>query len=464
MAVRFSVEQVVQATGAKRLMAGSRSSFAAICTDTRALTPGCLFVALKGERFDAHTFLAQAAAGGASGAVVQAGEPLPELHADFALFQVPDTLAALGALARFHRRRFKIPVVAVTGSNGKTTTKEMVAAILATRGPALKTEGNLNNEVGVPLTLFGLLPQHQAAVIEMGMNHAGEIARLTAIAEPTAGVITVVQAAHLKGLGNLQGVAAAKGELFAGLAPSATAVVNVDEPLIVAEAKKGRAATLTFGRAAGADVQLTQVVAKGAQGLELTLRVKGADHRVALAMVGAHNAHNATAAFALCTAVGFTPAECIRGLEAARPHPRRLNVVQAPGGVVVIDDCYNANPGSMSAALQTLQELAPAGRAFAVVGDMLELGDEEAAAHQALGKQAAAAASAVAFFGPRSAQGHQAAAMGPRAAHFTEIAPLLSWLKPQLKSGDVVLVKGSRGMKLERVVEGLTGQPSGGGH
>jgi UDP-N-acetylmuramoyl-tripeptide--D-alanyl-D-alanine ligase len=469
MAVRLSDEQVVQATGATRAAPGARAAYEAVCTDTRALTPGCLFVALEGERFDAHTFLAQAAAAGAAGALVRRGRTLPALPAGFALYAVDDTLRGLGALARFHRQRFTLPVGAVGGSNGKTTTKEMVGAILATRGAALKTEGNLNNEVGVPLTLFRLEPAHVAAVIEVGMNQPGEISRLTRITQPDAGLITIVQPEHLEGLGSLEGVADAEGELFQELAPTATAVVNLDDPLIAERAAKSRAKKLTFGRAEQADVRLADVKLRGRAGMTATVRYQGRDWPVALAFVGEHNALNATGAFALALALGYRPEECVAGLAQARPYARRLNVVDAPGGLTVVDDCYNANPASMTAALDTLAGLtAEGGRAIAVLGDMLELGTGELEEHAQLGVRVAAGrVERVAFFGPRSAEGLKAAigAMGERAAHFTEVEPLVAWLKPQLREGDVVLVKASRGMRLERVVAALTGQPlAGGGH
>ncbi|MHB8872670.1 MAG: UDP-N-acetylmuramoyl-tripeptide--D-alanyl-D-alanine ligase [Myxococcaceae bacterium] len=466
MAVRFSDEQVVKATGGRRVHPGRQVSYPAVCTDTRQLTPGCLFVALCGEKFDAHDFLHKAVEGGAAGALVKKGHALPSLPPEFALFEVDDTLRGLGALARFHRFRFKIPVGAVTGSNGKTTTKEMVGAILETRGPALKTAGNLNNEVGVPLTLFGLGPLQVAAVVEMGMSNPGEIARLTELVRPDAGLITVVQPAHLHGLGSLDGVAAAKGELFKGLPPGATAVVNLDDPRVTAQAVQSKAKMLSFGRSSKAQVQLKKVEPLGREGLELTIAFLGEEHRVRLSFVGEHNALNAAGAFAMGVALGYRPDECVAGLTRARPHARRLNVVDAPGGFVVLDDCYNANPSSMAAALETAATLARAGggRAVAVLGDMLELGPDEAAEHRALGEKAGRAVALAAFFGPASAAGREAAGLLEASAHFTEVEPLVAWLRPRLLPKDVVLVKGSRGMRLERVVEALTGAPSGGEH
>jgi UDP-N-acetylmuramoyl-tripeptide--D-alanyl-D-alanine ligase len=463
MAVRFSEDQILNVTSARRLYGARRSSFEAVCTDSRSLQPGCLFVALQGERFDAHDFLAQVVSGGAGGAVVREGKPLPELPEGFGLYQVPDTLAALGALAHLHRSRFPGPLGAVGGSNGKTTTKEMVAGILSTRGPALKTEGNLNNEVGVPLTLFRLEPHHVAAVIEMGMNHPGEMTRLANIARPDAAVLTVIQPEHLEGLGTLEGVARAEAELFHALPTTGTAVVNLDDPHIVAQSRSLSCRTLTFGRASEAQVRLAAVEKLGREGLRVILKSEGGEHAVKLSFLGEHNALNATAAFALGRALGYSSEECAAGLEAARPYVRRLNLLDAPGGVTVLDDCYNANTFSVLAALDTVEDLARAqnGRAVAVLGDMLELGPDELDEHRKVGERARSAVALAAFFGPRSRTTREAAQLG---AHFTEIDPLVEWLRPQLRRGDVVLVKGSRGMRLERVVEALSGIAPGGAH
>ncbi|MBL0695792.1 UDP-N-acetylmuramoyl-tripeptide--D-alanyl-D-alanine ligase [Comamonas sp. JC664] len=465
MAASFSDEEVVQATGATRRGGPAPAAYATVCTDTRALTPGCLFVALVGERFDAHAFVDAAAKGGAAGAVVARGRPLPALPEGLVLYEVEDTLRALGALGRHHRQRFRLPVCAVGGSNGKTTTKEMVGAILGTRGPALKTEGNLNNEIGVPLTLFRLEPHHVAAVIEVGMNQPGEIERLTRVVLPDAGVITVVQPEHLEGLGSIEGVAAAEGELFQEMGHGTTIVVNVDDALIPAQAERSTAQRLTFGRAEHADVRLADVKTLGREGMVATVRHLGREWPVRLHFVGPHNAQNATAAFAVALALGYTPEECVRGLESARPYSRRLNVVDGQHGVTVIDDCYNANPASMDAALETLGTLVSAGgRAVVVLGDMLELGPGELEEHARLGRQVPSHATLAAFFGPRSLKGWESASMGESAAHFTEVEPLMAWLSPRLREGDVVLVKGSRGMRLERVVAALTGSAVPGGN
>jgi UDP-N-acetylmuramoyl-tripeptide--D-alanyl-D-alanine ligase len=463
MALRFAEDQILKATGAVRVRAGSRVSYEAVTTDSRKLEPECLFVALRGERFDGHAFVGQAAQGGAAGVLVERGAiSWAQVPDPCAIYEVEDTLRALGALATFHRYRLKMPIGAVGGSNGKTTTKEMVAAILETRGQSLKTEGNLNNEIGVPLTLFRLDRRHAAAVLELGMNHPGEMTRLARMVDPDAAVITVIQPEHLEGLGSLEGVAEAEGELFRELRAEAVAVVNLDDPWLVKQAQGLQCKRLGFGRAVEADVRIAQVRPLGKDGLEVAFDVAGGTHWARLSFLGEHNALNAAAAFALAYALGYRPAECILGLEAARPYARRLNVLNAPGDLTVIDDCYNANPASMLAALDTAHQVAGAGRAVAVLGDMLELGPTELEEHAKVGEHARGKVALAAFYGPRSRAAQQA--FGGEGAHFEELGPLLSWLRPRLAPGDVVLVKGSRGMRLERVVEALSAQGAGGAH
>jgi UDP-N-acetylmuramoyl-tripeptide--D-alanyl-D-alanine ligase len=481
LTARFSTADVLGACGARLLAAGAGGVFDGISTDTRGIAPGSLFVALKGERFDAHDFLVDAAAKGAAGAVVRRGTELPRSAAPlFALFEVDDTRAALGALARLHRGRFAIPLGAVAGSNGKTTTKEMVAAILQTRGDALATEGNLNNEIGVPLTLLRLEPSHRAGVVEVGMSNPGELARLTAIVRPTAGLVTLVAEEHLEFLGDLDGVAEAEGELYRGLSEGATAVVNADDPRCVAQAERTGSGVgkIFFGKSAKADVRLLRVTPLGKEGQEICLEGEEGDVRIGrsrlgenlqrsraqrsvrLSFVGEHNAMNAVAAAALARALSFSFEEISLGLSAARPFAHRSRLLAAHG-LTILDDCYNANPSSMAAALATLGTLAGPGRRVAVLGDMLELGVAEAREHRALGERAARTVEVIAFFGPRSAGAYEASVAAglpeDRAAHFEDIDALLAWLAPRLRPSDTVLVKGSRGMKLERVVDALVG-------
>jgi len=464
MSAGFRIQEVLEATGG-RLRGQAPASFGSVSTDTRTLQPGALFVALKGENFDGHLFLTKAAQAGAGGALVASGTTTTT-PSDFALVEVEDTLVALGLLARFHRRRFSMPVGAITGSNGKTTTKEMIGAILETRGPALKTEGNLNNEIGVPLTLFRLEARHTAAIVEMGMNHPGELARLSRYAEPRCAAITCVAAAHLEGLKSIEAVARAKGEIYEGLPQDGLAIANADDPRVLAEARASGRRVMTYGSAEGTDVRLLEITRHDASGMTLQIGFEGQSHTCSLAFVGRHNALNACGAFAVATALGCTPAQCVEGLAAARPWKHRLSLVEARNGVRVIDDCYNANPSSMAAALDTLRALAGTRRKIAVLGDMLELGEAEGALHRELGTQAlAAGVEVLVAVGPRSRETWQSArSLGANAFHCENPKALegaLEFLRSRLSAGDVVLVKGSRGMRLERVVEALTGQVGG---
>ena len=466
---RFTRDELAGATGG-RWIGTPPAEVLGVSTDTRTLAPGSLFVALRGERFDGHDYLAGAAERGASAAVVEASwvARRPSNRGDrgerpsLPLLAVPDTLAALGALARHHRRRFHVPVVGITGSNGKTTTREMVAAILATRGKVLRSEGNLNNEVGVPLTLFGLDASHQAAVIEMGMNHPGEIARLAAIAEPQLGLVTLAAPAHLEGLGTVDAVADAKAELYRGLPEGGIAIANADDARMLKRAQASGRRLITFSAAKGrrGDVVVLEIVSQGEDGLRFVLGVGNREVPVHIpALVGAHNAANAAAAAAAAIALGCTDREIARGLAEVRPVGRRLRLERLSSGVELVDDCYNANPASMSAALRTLRDLAAGGgrRPVAVLGDMLELGALEGEAHRDLGAEAARAGVALlGAFGPRSrATAEAARAAGLETFHTEDVEALVSWAKAAVRPGDALLVKGSRGMKLERLVEAL---------
>lgn len=460
---RFSAEELLAATGGRWL--SPPPPFAeGVSTDTRTLGPGAAFVALCGERFDAHDFLGDAERAGAACAVVAEARAAALGSASrLPLLAVPDTLSALGELARFHRRRFRIPLVAVTGSNGKTTTREMIAAILSTRGPTLRSEGNLNNLVGVPLTLLRLGREHRAAVVEMGMNRPGEIARLAALAEPQVGLVTNASPAHLQGLGSMEAVVDAKAELYQALGPGGIAVAGADDDRLLGRARASGRRLVTFGAGRGrGDVVVLDVLRHGEDGLHFLLGIGNREVEVHLSLLGEHNAVNAAAAAAAAVALGCTDREIARGLAEVRPVGRRLRPERLPTGVFLLDDCYNANPASMEAALRTLAALAGGrgGRAVAVLGDMLELGAAEAEAHRQLGAEAARTGlSWLATFGPRSRgtleAAHAAGLAGDAGFHTEDVDALVAFVKPRIRPGDVLLVKGSRGMKLERLVEVL---------
>ena len=452
----WRLAEVLDATGARLVRRGTAERFPCIATDTRALRGGELFVALAGENHDAHAFAAAAVRAGAAGLVVARPVDLPD-DADVVVLEVPDTLRALQACAADLRRRVAPCVLAITGSNGKTTTKEMLAAILeAHAGKAervLKTQGNLNNLIGVPLTLLALAGDETHAVIEMGMNAPGEIARLTEIADPDVGLITNVGPAHLAGLGTVEGVARAKGELFATMRPDATIVVNAEDRFVPALAASFPGRHVGFG--AGTDVTADAIScdARGAAAFRLHLGPDAVD--VHLRIPGRHNVTNALAAAAAAAAVGVSPAVIAAGLDAATSVGGRMRVVTLPNGVTVVDDSYNANPASVAAALRSLAD-APASRRIAVLGDMLELGAASAEQHRAVGDLAGSVGLAALYLHGDFARDTAAGAAGSMPAAAIHVAPdhaaIAAALVADARRGDWVLVKGSRGQRMEEVV------------
>jgi len=460
----WDVAALLLATGGRLLGSGQAATLGSVSTDTRGIRPGDIFLALAGERFDGHDFLDKAVRCGAAALVVsRALKPLPAVP----VVLVEDTLKALGDLAAFHRAALQnLRVVAITGSTGKTTVKEMAAAILGREFRVLKTEGNRNNLVGLPLSLLPAEADHEVAVLELGMNRPGEIARLTEIADPDVACIVNVQAAHLEGLGDIEGVARAKGELFGGLHDGATMVVNDDDPRVTALAAAYPHKKVRFGADPQAEVRATHIRSLGEGGMAFTLHVLGEKRRVSLRGPGVHNVGNALAAAAIAHAVGLGIESIAAGLEGYIPFASRLEIRTATGGVKLINDTYNANPGSMRAALATLVDLADVRKKVAVLGDMLELGEESGPAHWALGVEAARlgcdALLTVGEFARKTVEGARSAGMDPRQAKgFTDKAEVVAQLQKlmvlgDLVAGDWILVKGSRGMRMESIVEDLT--------
>lgn len=460
---RFTAEQVAWASGAR--IAAEGGPFEGAFTDSRKPVARGLFVALRGENFDGSDFVGQAVQGGAAGALVPV-DALAKAQAqakNAALLTAVDTGRALGALAAaWRRRQTSVQLVAVTGSTGKTSTKELIAEVLSAAGPTLKTEGNLNNEIGVPLTLLRLGDEHRYAVIECGMNHLGEIARLAQWADPDVGVVTNVGPVHLEGCGSVEGVAHAKGELYHALRDGAIAVANADDARVLAQAKLSRRKLVTFGAAYGSDVRLISAH-HGGPGLRVEMEIGGTRRTVELQLIGTHNGHNATAAAAVGLALGLDTDLILRGLANATTPGRRMRPVQMPGGALLIDDCYNANPSSTKAALLTLTHLVRGkGRAIAVLGDMLELGHTELDLHRDVGRFAAGAGlSLLVCFGTRAralGEGAHEAGLPAECIEYTEDpAEAVRLVQARVRPEDVVLVKGSRGMKMERISDPLAG-------
>jgi UDP-N-acetylmuramoyl-tripeptide--D-alanyl-D-alanine ligase len=454
--VNLSGARIEEKTGGV-LVRGADVVCTGVSTDTRSLSTGDLFVPLVGEHFDGHDFLEKAVAAGARGCLAQPGYSADDrVGGEGLLVIVPDTLHALGEVARAYLEGTSARVVGITGSNGKTTTKEMTAAALSAYGQVHATHGNFNNLIGLPQTAFEVRPHHEFAVLEMGMNQTGEIARLTEIACPDVGLITSVAAAHLEGLGTVQGVARAKGELFAGLGPDAVAVINTRDKHIKRLAEGLSCKTLTVGTGPDVDISVEGLRRNGVAGFFASLVIGGETYDLRLRALGRHDVYNAALAIGVVVALGLDPRPGLDALFAYQGLSNRLSWKVTPTGVNVIDDTYNANPASMRAALQTLVEVAPPGRKIAVLGDMLEMGEGAAEFHEEIGMLAADLdvdiLVAVGPNGPVMAAGY-----GDDALSANDASLVLDQVVGVARSGDWVLVKGSRGMRMERVVAALMG-------
>ena len=441
----FTLQEAAAALGLPQMQA--QATLADVCTDTRKIQPGSLFVCLQGERFDGHSFASQAANLGAAALLVD-----HPVDADVPQLVVTDTGKALLQLAGWYRRRFQLPVVGLTGSVGKTTTKEFIALVLGAKYNTLKTQGNLNNEIGVPQMLFRLEDSHTAAVIEMGMNHFGEISRLTRAVAPTVGLITNIGVSHIENLGSRAGILQAKLEILEGMAPDAPLIVNMDNDML-RTVKLGDRPLLTFAiDDQSADFTATDIAEQGST-TTFTVHHSTFTQPVTIPTVGIHNVYNALAAMAVGYVTGVDPAAAASALANYVPAGMRQNLVQV-GGVQVIEDCYNASPDSMRAALQTLGKL-PVHRRYAVLGAMLELGDYAKEAHTQVGKMAAEnGIDGVLAYGADAAYIVEAAKQAglENARLFDTKEALAQSLAQQVQPGDGVLFKGSRGMHLEDVM------------
>lgn len=455
----FSAEEIARITLGQLLAGNPGSCAAGVTIDSRSVHPGDLFAALPGERHDGHDFAPAAVRQGAAGVLVTQAMEVPA--GAFAV-QVSDAREALALLAGHHRSRFAIPVVGVTGSVGKTTTKEMVAAVLQQRWKTLKSEGNFNNELGLPLTVFKLDSTYEAAVLEMGMRGAGQIRALARIARPTAGVITNVGETHIEILGSVEAIAAAKAELVEAIPSDGVVALNGDDPLVAGMSNLASGRVILYGRGANGrrnDIGATNVKTLGLEGLRFEL-VGALSGEIHVPLPGEHNVLNALGAIAVAWGLGLTIEDFRQGLLAYKAAPHRLALVNGAGGQHVIDDTYNANPASMRATLRLLGETPCTGRRVAVLGDMLELGSRASEAHREVG--AAAVESGVGVlvaYGPLSgyvAEGARSAGMDPANIHaLQDKERVFERVLGQSGPGDVVLVKGSRGMRMEEVVEAL---------
>ncbi len=451
--IELSLKDLTEVLNASLI--GRDLTFTGCSIDSRTTAPGNLFIALQGQRFDGHEFVEIARQRGAVAAVVER-----PVATDFPMLQVADTRHALSMLAHFWRQRFKLPIVAVTGSNGKTSTKEMLRTIFALQGPVLANHGNFNNEIGVPLTLFELNAQHQFAVIEMGANHSGEIASLSHLTQPTVAVITQCAPAHLEGFKDVMGVAKAKGEIFTGLLAKGTAVINRDDEFAAVwdQELSNLSQTLALNLCNfGIDCQSpldvwAQAVQLTAEHSQFELNTPVGTLPVTLPLLGRHNVMNALAAAACALACQIPLPTIQQGLQDMRPVKGRLQPYPGLHQTYLIDDTYNANPGSLQAALKVLGSI-PTPR-YLVLGDMNELGPHSDHFHKLAGQQARA--QGITQLWAMGTKTYPAVeSFGEGAYHFENHEELLSHLQAALVAGTTILVKGSRGMRMEKIVAAL---------
>ena len=462
--IPWTVEALLTATHGRLISPGRTSTFSTIGIDSRTIVPDAVFVAIRGDRFDGHDFIEGVIQKGIRAVILNHSrrETLAGIisdHPEVTFISVEDTTRALGDLAAFLRRKSRVHVVALTGSNGKTTTKEMIAAVLGTRFQTLKTQGNLNNHIGLPLTLFNLTEGDEWAVLEMGMNHFGEIQTLTEICSPDIGVVTNVAEAHLEGLGSIQGVAEAKGELPRTLGKDATLILNGEDPHVADMGKHTAAKVIYAGFSKTAQCQAASI-RESLQGIDFILTLpSGETDTIRLKVSGRFMVTNALAA----AAAGFTagvPMNLIkRGLETFVPAPGRLTIVPTEKGFYIIDDAYNANPGSMQGAITTLTELKGSHRGIGVLGDMLELGGKTASLHRSIGEKAAISGMARLFLtGQHACDVKNGALSGGMKDTDIVIGTkdrLMEELRRVIDATDWILVKGSRAMGMETIVQGL---------
>ena len=429
-------------------------AFSSVSIDSRTIEAGALFVAIKGPRFDGHDFLAEAATKGARAALVHRDAAAPF---GLPLVRVADTTKGLSDLARHVRREAALPVVGVTGSVGKTTTKDMTAHFLATRGPVLKTEGNLNNQYGLPLTLLRLRPEHAAAVLEMGMSAPGEIRALSRLAEPDVATITRVAPVHLEFFPSVDAIAEAKAEILEGLRPGGAAVLNGDDPRVRAIGERFPGRVVWFGRDRRHDVS-AESWRGTAFGMRFLLRLGGRAVDVALPLAGPHFVTSFLAAAAAAHVLGVSPESTAEAATSLRPAPHRGEVRRLGEEVVLLDDCYNSSPEALEAAVVTLG-LAPGRRRVAVLGDMLELGPTGPMLHHAAGQALAGRVDVVVGVGALAKEivegAREAGIPAPSLRRFDAAARAVEALPDLVRAGDAVLVKASRGVKLEAVVDAL---------
>ena len=458
--IPWTQEEIIKATKGEILSGGSNLLFSGVSIDSRTISAREIFVAIRGNLHDGHTFIEEAIKLGVKGLIIDRQEavklPCEEWKkAGIFCVAVGDTIKAIGSLASYNRARAGVSVVAITGSNGKTTTRRMTAEVVSRRFETLSTTGNLNNEIGLPLTLLKLSHSHEWAVVELGMNHPGEIERLAQISKPDIGIITNIGPAHLEGLNSLEGVMNAKGELIGGIKPDGTAILNADDDMLMNLARRASKKVLLFGFSGNASVRASLVEVRR-HTTSFTLLLPEETVAVDLPVSGGFMVSNALAAASVGYLAGLPASEIKAGLENCTPEKSRMNIFTLSNGITVIDDSYNANPGSMEAAIKTLSELKATNRGILIAGDMLELGEHSKKMHEKIGAFCAESGIerlyATGQFAGNTADGAVSKGMSLNSivtgSHDDIMEDITGWVG----TGDWILVKGSRAMGMERIV------------
>ncbi len=465
MPIPWTIREILDATGGEALSVKCPAPFPGICIDSRKVQAREVFVAIEGPRFDGHDFIDAVVESRAGGLVIRREKAHHFMDRDFeakgiCCIAVDDTVKALGDLASYRRRQADIPVVAITGSTGKTTTREMTVSVCRRQFETLSTRGNFNNEIGLPLTLFNLATDHRLAIVELGMNHPGEIRRLSAICSPDIGVITNIGPAHLEGLRDVASVAKAKGELLENIRPDGTAVINADDEYARKLTEMATTGVVLFGTGADASVRAENIKRRG-DTVSFSLVMPGGRVEITLVVSGAFMVQNALAAATVAHLLQIGPETIKAGLESFRPVEGRMRIYETDSGAYIIDDTYNANPMSMAAAINALADFSGKGKGVLVAGDMLELGEQAAYYHEQIGKVAAGAGLSRIYltgeYAGQVAHGAKAAGMSGRDILIGSKTDIVKDLAGHLEPGDWVLVKGSRSTGMEEIVDRMAG-------
>ncbi|MEN6320390.1 MAG: UDP-N-acetylmuramoyl-tripeptide--D-alanyl-D-alanine ligase [Syntrophaceae bacterium] len=456
----FSGNDIVNATGGTVITGRRDKTFHGISTDSRHISPGNLFIPIKGEKFDGHNFITDAVRDGAAGFLIQDGseKTVCQTYKNITIIRVPDTLTALGDIAHFWRNKCNASIIAITGSSGKTTTKEMVAVIAGLKKNVIKSQGNFNNLIGLPLTIFRIDDRHETAILELGTNRRGEIGRLTDIAAPDIGLITNIGPAHMEGLQSLDIIREEKCDLFRNMGKTGVAIINLDDEKLLITDKEWEGNTVTFGFRKDADVSADNIINRGIEGVRFTIKIGEFEKDITMSTVGNHNISNALAAAASSWALGIDFPTICQGLMAFQPISGRMEIHCMGNGAFIIDDTYNANPASFREALKIVKDLKGNHSSTVIMGDMLELGDTAEKMHEGIGSLMADTGVGTIFLRGRLSQATAAGAMKRKMSQdqiifFVNPDEILPLIASHVKKGDFVLVKGSRRTKMEEIIQ-----------